>query len=183
MRESSDCHHYSLPTPAGGRGKPVPPQLLKTFLRAGTTSGRGKGPRVPGSQGLQDPLSSGPQSPTHTSHLSTPPCPTCSPENPKVARHAAANAAIGGAPEHLGPGGRCGARDGARGTPGSAREAGSAGTKARRNRDPRRMGPGLTPRRHTLSSRIAIMCSGSGRARAQQHRPGRTAPSLRPAVS
>lgn len=81
-------------------------------------------------------------------------------------------------------------RSGAAGTrrpvPGAGRSApepGSAGTKARRSGDPRRLGPGLTPRRHTLSSRIAIMCSGPGRAGAQQHRPGRTAPSLRPAVS
>lgn len=134
--------------------------------------------------GAADPPSSGPQQ-SPTSYSSTPPWPTRSLAIPKVARYPAADAVIRGARENLvlGGGGWCGARDGERGTRGSAREAGGPETMARRSRDPRRMGPRLTPRRHTLSSRIAIMCSGSGRAGAQQHRPGRTAPSLRPAVS
>lgn len=108
---------------------------------------------------------------------SPPPCPPLNLERPKVPQRAGADGAIGDAREQLGPGGRCPAREGAR------RGRAARGTKARGSGDPRRLESGLTPRRHTLSSRIAIMCFGPSRTGAQQHRPGRTAPSLRPAVS
>lgn len=138
---------------------------------------------VGGGGGMQDPLLSDPQQPPQPPTHLHPSLPDPQPGEPQGCQ---ARGRICSDRRRSGASGtrrQCGARNGARGTRGSARDAGSAGTKACRRRDPRRTGPGLTPRRHTLSSRIAIMCSGSGRAGTQQHRPGRSAPSLRPAVS
>jgi hypothetical protein len=141
--------------------------------------------RVLGAQGLHDPLSSGPQQ--------SPPPPT---PPPRPARPAAWRAPrlpdTRPQMQRSGALGRIWWRAEAAGAGRGMERAGHGEAHGRRAAQrqwrteagiPRRMAPGLTPRRHTLSSRIAIMCSGSGPAGAQQHRPGHTAPSLRPAVS
>lgn len=53
-----------------------------------------------------------------------------------------------------------------------ARRPGAGGARRRARSGDRRRRRALTPRRQTLSSRIAIMCSGPCRPGTQQHRPG-----------